>query len=99
LAFARSEVSSVSDIDSAEISAGSHSNLPDEFPPELADAPAVRGDQRKPAREGLPPGYRMRADAHYVDQLLTRRERAPDAGDRQGDLQDDRDPRERRSER
>lgn len=25
-----------------------------------------------PAREGLPPGFRMRADAHYVDQLDTR---------------------------
>ena len=23
-------------------------------------------------REGLPPGYRMRADAHYVDQLSAR---------------------------
>lgn len=28
---------------------------------------------RKPEREGLPAGYRMRADAHYVDQLSTRR--------------------------
>jgi len=25
------------------------------------------------AREGLPPGFRMRADAHYVDQLTSRR--------------------------
>ena len=33
------------------------------------DAPglAARGPERQ--REGLPPGYRMRADAHYVDQL------------------------------
>jgi hypothetical protein len=30
----------------------------------------------RPEREGLPTGYRMRADAHYVDQLATRRERA-----------------------
>ena len=28
---------------------------------------------RKPEREGLPAGYRMRADAHYVDQLTGRR--------------------------
>jgi len=29
------------------------------------------------AREGLPPGYRMRADAHYVEQLVTRRHAEP----------------------
>src|SRR5690606_24175608 len=45
---------------------------------------------RKPEREGLPPGYRMRADAHYVDQLTARRaERADrqddDAPERVGD--------------
>jgi hypothetical protein len=34
---------------------------------------------RKSEREGLPPGYRMRADAHYVEQLTARRsERASD---------------------
>ena len=27
------------------------------------------GDTIKPEREGLPPGYRMRADAHYVELL------------------------------
>jgi len=30
-------------------------------------------DDKKPEREGLPSAYRMRADAHYVDQLTTRR--------------------------
>jgi hypothetical protein len=30
-----------------------------------------------PVREGLPPSYRMRADAHYVDQLSTRSAGAP----------------------
>jgi hypothetical protein len=30
-----------------------------------------------PAREGLPPGFRMRADAHYVDQLDTRMSSIP----------------------
>ena len=29
-------------------------------------------DRKKPEREGLPPNYRMRADAHYVDQLSSR---------------------------
>jgi hypothetical protein len=28
---------------------------------------------KTPEREGLPPGYRMRADAHYVEQLTGRR--------------------------
>ena len=28
-------------------------------------------------REGLPPGFRMRADAHYVDQLDTRMSSIP----------------------
>jgi hypothetical protein len=29
--------------------------------------------EKKPEREGLPAGYRMRADAHYVEQLTSRR--------------------------
>jgi hypothetical protein len=33
-------------------------------------APSVRGNTNTPLREGLPPTYRMRADAHYVDQLV-----------------------------
>ena len=33
-------------------------------------APSVRGTSNAPLREGLPPNYRMRADAHYVDQLV-----------------------------
>jgi hypothetical protein len=31
-------------------------------------------DRKKPEREGLPAHYRMRADAHYVDQLSARQE-------------------------
>lgn len=31
-----------------------------------------RAGQQAPAREGLPPNYRMRADPHYVDLLATR---------------------------
>ena len=34
-------------------------------------------DRKNPEREGLPPGYRMRADAHYVDQLTSRRMEKP----------------------
>src|SRR5215207_3942407 len=30
-----------------------------------------------PVREGLPPGFRMRADAHYVDQLDSRMSSIP----------------------
>jgi hypothetical protein len=30
----------------------------------------ARGTSNAPLREGLPPSYRMRADAHYVDQLV-----------------------------
>ncbi|RPJ53680.1 MAG: ParB/RepB/Spo0J family partition protein, partial [Acidobacteria bacterium] len=37
------------------------------------DAAAARVEaERPPLREGLPPGYRMRADAHYVDQVVGR---------------------------
>ena len=65
--------------------------------------------EKKPEREGLPAGYRMRADAHYVDQLTSRRgervytdhpraaasfDEATEAGPR-----DRRDVRERRSDR
>jgi hypothetical protein len=32
-----------------------------------------QSSSKKTEREGLPAGYRMRADAHYVDQLSTRR--------------------------
>lgn len=30
-----------------------------------------------PAREGLPPGFKMRADAHYVDLITSRRSESP----------------------
>src|SRR5262245_62089037 len=40
---------------------------------EPEDAAAAPAPSRKAEREGLPPGYRMRADAHYVEQLTSRR--------------------------
>jgi len=66
--------------------------------------------EKKPEREGLPSGYRMRADAHYVDQLTSRRgERvysdhsrsvpAFDADATEPVQRDRRDIRERRSDR
>jgi hypothetical protein len=64
----------VSDFDSAELSPRS-SRYTEELNKDLGD---VLGQQfersaRVPReREGLPPGYRMRADAHYVDQLSAR---------------------------
>jgi light-regulated signal transduction histidine kinase (bacteriophytochrome) len=46
--------------------------MPD-LDPELSELLSPHFDARKPAeREGLPPSYRMRADAHYVDQLTAR---------------------------
>ncbi len=59
----------MSEIDPADASLGRRA-LPETFTPDLVDAPVP---PRKAEREGLPPGYRMRADAHYVDQLTSRR--------------------------
>jgi hypothetical protein len=49
-----------------------------DFPAELAPS---SGGLKKPEREGLPPGYRMRADAHYVDQLTTPRSERAERGE------------------
>jgi hypothetical protein len=62
----------VSDSDPVEIALPAARPMPERFPPETDDE-SVSGESKKPQREGLPPGYRMRADAHYVDQLATRR--------------------------
>jgi hypothetical protein len=51
--------------------------MPD-FDPEVSELLSPHFDVRKTAeREGLPPSYRMRADAHYVDQLTARVPEAP----------------------
>ena len=65
---------------------------------------SVAGSQKKPEREGLPPTYRMRADAHYVEQLSTRRMEGdgPRAGQRRseaGESDAAAEPRERRDGR
>jgi hypothetical protein len=72
----------VSDVDPAEISAGQNP----EFVPELIPAATRdRSDQKKPVREGLPSTYRMRADAHYVDQLGSKRAEPAHDGGRRAD--------------
>ena len=62
----------MSEINPADLGvSGGSPNLSDEFS-ETADVETPT-PVRKPEREGLPSGYRMRADSHYVDQLLTPR--------------------------
>jgi hypothetical protein len=103
LAF-RSEVF-VSDIDPADATISGRRTLPETLTPDLVEGAAP---PRKAEREGLPPGYRMRADAHYVDQLTSRRSqgdtaraggRDVDPADLESDTRERRDGRERRSDR
>lgn len=93
----------MSDIDPADATISGRRTLPETLTPDLVEGAAA---SRKPEREGLPPGYRMRADAHYVDQLTSRRSqgdavramgRDADAADLDSDVR--RDGRERRSDR
>jgi hypothetical protein len=59
------------------------------------EGPAPASAPKKPEREGLPPGYRMRADSHYVEQLTSRRERGATDRSRQADGADRSDARDR----
>lgn len=63
----------MSDIDPSEVSIVGRRPVPEKFSQDLSDVPPQGASHAKPDREGLPPGYRMRADAHYVDQLSSRR--------------------------
>jgi hypothetical protein len=65
--------SRVSDIDSSEISVVGRRSAAETFSEDLSDGPPPSPAHAKPDREGLPSGYRMRADAHYVEQLASRR--------------------------
>lgn len=92
----------MSDIDSSELSVGRRTT-PDKFASEHSDVPPGAGHGRQ-EREGLPASYRMRADAHYVEQLGSRRERAPEASRANGaadgfDRDAAPDQRDRRSDR
>jgi hypothetical protein len=62
----------VSDTDPVEITLPVARPISERFPAESDDDVATT-ETKKAQREGLPPGYRMRADAHYVDQLTTKR--------------------------
>lgn len=84
----------MSEIDPVEVGVGASARIQEQFD----DEPAPRGPMpagtkkaEKAEREGLPPGYRMRADAHYVEHLTSRRSDraaadisrvAPETGDR-----------------
>ncbi len=69
----------MSDIEASEPSLGRR-GIPERFASDLHDVPPESPTAR-PAREGLPSTYRMRADTHYVEQLTSRRDRgdAPEA--------------------
>ena len=62
----------MSEIDPADGVAGGTAEIPEEFAEDL-ETDVAGSRLKKPVREGLPSGYRMRADAHYVDQLSSRR--------------------------
>lgn len=38
--------------------------------PHVSTPPATHGSQPQPAREGLPPAFKMRRERHYVEQLM-----------------------------
>lgn len=81
----------MSEIDPADITAVPQ-RISESFNPELVDISPAAADRKKLEREGLPPGYRMRADAHYVDQLTSRRGERPSTDpvrglDKAGDAQ------------
>jgi hypothetical protein len=66
----RVEAARVSDFDPADLAFnGRRAREPYDEPVELIPTESPE----RPEREGLPPGYRMRADAHYVEQLTSRR--------------------------
>ena len=66
----------MSEIDPADGVAGGTAEIPEEFTEDL-ETGAAGSRVKQPVREGLPSGYRMRADAHYVDQLSSRRAERP----------------------
>ena len=92
----------MSDLDPTEMSVVGRRPVPEKFNQDLSDSPPSGGAQGKPEREGLPASYRMRADAHYVEQLASRRAerseaRTPGLPDADGDAQAE--ARERRTEK
>lgn len=96
----------MSEIDPADGVAGGTAEIPEEFAEDL-EPDAAGSRLKKPVREGLPSGYRMRADAHYVDQLSSRRAERQSAArvteaaasEPAVDFRERRDARERRAEK
>jgi hypothetical protein len=60
----------VSDVDPAELPPQRVAS--ESFEEDTVDVPPA-STSKKPEREGLPPGYKMRADPHYVDLITSRR--------------------------
>jgi hypothetical protein len=58
----------VTDLEAGEFSARDPRPVSDRYRSDLAEMFSTPAEPRR-QREGLPAGYRMRADAHYVDQL------------------------------
>jgi hypothetical protein len=91
---AGSEALTVSDVDPTEVSVRARALRAEEFeagPDEVSPAPPTPRKGEKPEkveREGLPPGYRMRADAHYVENLTSRRGERTAADPRAADMTD-----------
>jgi hypothetical protein len=96
----------VSDIDPGDLALAGRRSHSEKFAQDSSDPTGNGGSHLRPEREGLPPGYRMRADAHYVEQLASRRQekqekiergdsRASDAAEGEGAAE----ARDRRSER
>ena len=77
----------MSDVDPAEVSSRARALRTEEYSPEPDDPPPSSKKAEKIEREGLPPGYRMRADAHYVENLASRRDRGAAEGPRATDSQ------------
>lgn len=64
----------MSEIEPSDLTIGRR-NVQDKSSADHPESPVTPASAR-PEREGLPTSYRMRADAHYVEQLMSRRERA-----------------------
>ena len=102
LAYGAAEVGHVSETDPAE-TVGSGRPASERFDDDVAELESTLPARSKAEREGLPAGYRMRADAHYVDALLSKRtereaakaRRGADAAEVRTDLDDGRDARDR----
>jgi hypothetical protein len=71
----------VSDINPADLTLPGRRPVPDSFDDDSEEMTTLVPIARKPEREGLPSSYRMRADAHYVDQLSTSRRSDRPAGE------------------